>query len=83
MTRPKAIKMVPDRLPPLTKAQRERVAGIRRLYGSGIHLSVIRKNQVPGHICVSWQLDDGIARIWYDQHGKAVGVSNEPRLFRP
>lgn len=81
MTRPPAIRMNPNRLPPLSKAQDAKIEEHRK-YWKGIgKLSVIRKGQVTGHVCLSVTEPDKVRRMWYDKDANLVRMVIERQLF--
>lgn len=72
MTRPKPIRMNPNRLPPLTKAQTERVKLFRKQFKDYGKVSVIRKGQKPGHILISVIGPDRVDSFSYGPDGYMV-----------
>lgn len=81
MTCPPAIRMNPTTLPPLTTAQTERVRLHRRYWKGKGKMSVVRKGQVTGHMCITVKEADKTRRMWYDRDAKLVREVIERPLF--
>ena len=81
MTRPPAIRMNPDRLPPLTKAQDAKVKEHRKYWRGKGKMSVVRKGQILGYICITVVGQDKTRRMWYDPDAILVRIVIERPLF--
>ena len=73
--------MTPNRLPDLTRAQKERVRLFRAEFRHYGKVSVIRKGQKHGHILISVSFSDRIERHWYGRDGLPVYRATEHQLF--
>jgi hypothetical protein len=81
MTRPKPIRMNPNRLPELTPAQKWRIKEHRRYWKGFGKVSVVRKGQITGYVCVTVTTPDNLHRYWYDPTGRLVKRVIERPLF--
>ena len=81
MTRPKLIRMNPNRLPPLTKAQTERVKLFRKQFKDYGKVSVIRKGQKPGHVLITVRWNDQVEAFQYDAGGHLTDRWSQGQLF--
>lgn len=81
MTRPPTIRMNPTTLPPLTRAQVEKVKQHRRYWKPFGKVSVVRKGQVTGHMCITVTEPDKVRRMWYDSNANLVRTVIERPLF--
>lgn len=73
--------MHPNRLPEPTAAQAAKIKDHRK-YWKGIgKVSIIRKGQVTGHICVTVVETDKTRRMWYDRDANLVRMVIERPLF--
>ena len=68
------------RLPPLSDAQHAKVKQLRDRHGHDARISVIRKGQRWGHICVSVSDPAGVWRLWYDPAATLMSRVFEPKL---
>lgn len=81
MTRPPAIRMNPNRLPPLTTAQADRVKRHRAYWKGKGKLSIVRKGQADGHVCITVTEPDKTRRMWYDAEANLTRMVIERPLF--
>lgn len=73
--------MTSTALPPLTKAQQERVKLFRRQYKSYGKVSVVRKGQKLGHILITATYQGNLHRFIYGPDGKLTMKWIESGLF--
>jgi hypothetical protein len=73
--------MNPSRLPPLTKAQQARVKLHRQEWKNIAKLSIVRKGQTKGHVCITAVEPDKTRRMWYGPDGELVRMVIERPLF--
>lgn len=81
MTRPPAIRMNPTRLPPLTKAQEQRVKLFRREFKFYGKVSVRRKGQKPGHMLIVVTMREEERFYQYDRYGDLVDRWTQGQLY--
>lgn len=81
MTRPPAIRMDPARLPDLTPDQKERAKAFRKHFKGIGKVSITRKGQKHGHICITVTERDKMRRYWYDTAGELQKATIQRQLF--
>ena len=81
MTRPPAIRMNPARLPEPTAAQKLKIREHYRFWKGKGKVSVVRKGQVTGHVCISVTEPGKVRRMWYDRNANLVRMVIERPLF--
>lgn len=81
LTRPKPIRINPDRLPELTDAQKYRVKLFRAEFKPYGKVSIIRKGQKPGHILIVVTLHQEQRCYEYDETGSMTAAWTQNSMF--